>query len=61
MQGRSAVKMQQIQPEANKLQKKYKDDPERLNIEIMDLYRRNKVSPWASCPPSFSSSRCLWA
>ncbi len=51
MQGRSAVKMQQIQPEANKLQKKYKDDPERLNIEIMDLYRRNKVSPWASCLP----------
>lgn len=51
MQGRSAVKMQQIQPEATKIQKKYKDDPERMNIEIMDLYRRNKVSPWASCLP----------
>lgn len=51
IQGRSAVKMQQIQPEATKIQKKYKDDPERLNIEIMDLYRRNKVSPWASCLP----------
>lgn len=51
MQGRSSVKMQQIQPEANKIQKKYKDDPERLNLEIMDLYRRNKVSPWASCLP----------
>ncbi len=51
MQGRSAVKMQLIQPEATKIQKKYKDDPERMNIEIMDLYRRNKVSPWASCLP----------
>jgi YidC/Oxa1 family membrane protein insertase len=43
--------MQQIQPEATKIQKKYKDDPERLNMEIMDLYRRNKVSPWSSCLP----------
>ncbi len=51
IQGRSAVKMQQIQPEMNKVQKKYKDDPERLNMEIMDLYRRNKVSPWSSCLP----------
>ena len=51
IQGRSAVKMQQIQPEMAKIQKKYKDDPERLNMEIMDLYRRNKVSPWSSCLP----------
>jgi YidC/Oxa1 family membrane protein insertase len=51
IQGRSTVKMQEIQPELNKVNKKYKDDPERLNIEIMDLYRRNKISPWASCLP----------
>ena len=51
VQGRSAIIMQRIQPEMNKIQKKYKDDPERLNLEIMDLYRRNKVSPWASCLP----------
>ncbi len=52
MQGRSTVKMQQLQPEQNRIQKKYKDDPERLNMEIMDLYRRNNVSPWASCLPA---------
>jgi len=51
VQGRSAIILQRIQPEMNKIQKKYKDDPERLNLEIMDLYRRNKVSPWASCLP----------
>lgn len=50
-QGRSTVKMQAIQPEATKIQKKYKDDPERMNMEIMDLYQRNKISPWASCLP----------
>jgi YidC/Oxa1 family membrane protein insertase len=51
IQGRSTVKMQQIQPELNKIQKKYKDDPERLNLEIMDLYKRNKVNPMMGCLP----------
>jgi YidC/Oxa1 family membrane protein insertase len=51
IQGRSTAAMQRIQPEMGKIQKKYKDDPERLNMEIMDLYRRNKVSPWSSCLP----------
>lgn len=51
MQGRSAVKMQEIQPELTKIQKKYKDDPERLNLEIMDVYKRNKVNPVMGCLP----------
>ena len=45
MQGRSTQRMAMIQPELDKMQKKYKDDPERLNLEIMDIYRRNKVNP----------------
>lgn len=51
IQGRSTVKMQEIQPELNKIQKKYKDDPERLNLEIMDIYKRNKVNPVMGCLP----------
>lgn len=49
IQARSTQKMAIIQPETAKLQKKYKDDPERLNMEIMDLYRRHKVNPASSC------------
>ncbi len=43
--------MQRIQPELKKLQEKYKDDRERLNREMMDLYRRHKVNPLAGCLP----------
>lgn len=49
MQARSLRKLALIQPEQAKLQKKYKDDPERLNLEIMELYRRHKVNPATSC------------
>lgn len=49
MQGRSMVAMNTLKPELDKVQKKYKDDPERLNLEIMDLYRKYKVNPASSC------------
>jgi YidC/Oxa1 family membrane protein insertase len=43
--------MQQIAPEMKKLQKKYKDDKQRLNQEMMKLYSEHKVNPFASCLP----------
>ncbi len=61
IQGRSTQRISAIQPELDKLQKKYKDDPERLNLEIMDLYRRNKVNPASSCLLAFIQLPVLWA
>ncbi len=49
MQARSNHALSIIGPEQTKLQKKYKDDPDRLNMEIMELYRKHKVSPFSSC------------
>lgn len=43
--------MQKIQPEMQKLRQKYKDDKQRLNIEIMQLYRTHKVNPLGGCLP----------
>jgi YidC/Oxa1 family membrane protein insertase len=43
--------MQRLQPEVEKLQKKYKDDPERLQKETMELYRVHKVNPLGGCLP----------
>lgn len=43
--------MQRIQPELKKIQAKFKDDRERLNKEMMDLYKRHKVNPLAGCFP----------
>jgi YidC/Oxa1 family membrane protein insertase len=43
--------MQKVQPEMQKLRQKYKDDKQRLNIEIMQLYRTHKVNPLGGCLP----------
>ena len=45
------AKMQEIQPELQKIQKKYKNNPERQQKEMMELYQKAGVSPFASCLP----------
>lgn len=44
--------MQKIQPELKKIQAKYKDNPEKLNAEMMKLYKDNNVSVAGGCIPS---------
>ena len=43
--------MQQLQPEMTKLREQYKDSPQDLNKEMMELYRRHKVNPLGGCLP----------
>lgn len=50
-QARSMAKMQKIQPELKELQKKYKDDKQKLQQETMEFYRKNNVNPLAGCLP----------
>lgn len=44
--------MQVIQPKVAALQKKYKDNKEQLNREMLELYRQHKVNPFGGCLPS---------
>lgn len=48
---RSTIKMTQVQPELKKLQKKYKDDRETLNAEMMKLYQEQGINPVGGCLP----------
>lgn len=48
---KSMHKLQKLQPEILKLQKKYRKDPQRLNRELLELYRRHKASPLSGCLP----------
>lgn len=48
---RSMKKMQEIQPKLEELRKKYANDKEALNREIMLLYRRYGVNPVSGCLP----------
>jgi YidC/Oxa1 family membrane protein insertase len=48
---KSMREMQRIQPQMAKLREKYKDDRERLNKEMIELYRRHRVNPLGGCLP----------
>jgi len=50
-QVRSMQEMQRIQPEMKALQKRYKDDRQRMNQELMKLYQEHQVNPLGSCLP----------
>jgi YidC/Oxa1 family membrane protein insertase len=43
--------MQALQPKMQELQKKYKDDREKLTQETMKMYQENKVNPAGGCLP----------
>jgi YidC/Oxa1 family membrane protein insertase len=47
----SMQKMQKLQPRMKVLQEKYQDDKEKLNKEVMALYKENKINPAAGCLP----------
>ena len=48
---RSTLKLQEISPKAAAIQEKYKKDPKRAQMEVMQLYRDNKVNPFSGCLP----------
>ena len=48
-QQKAMKKNSKMQEEMQKLQVKYKNDPQMLNQEVMQLYKREKVSPFSGC------------
>ena len=47
----SMRKMQAAQPKINALREKYKSDPKKLNAEVIEIYRREKINPLGGCLP----------
>lgn len=48
-QQKSMKKSAELQNEMSELQKKYKNNPEKLNQETIELYKREKMSPFSGC------------
>lgn len=48
---KSMRKMQQVQPHMAALKEKYKNDPQKLQKETMELYKKHKVNPLGGCLP----------
>ena len=58
---RSTQRMQLIQPKMQALQEKYKNDQEKLNQKLQELYRKEGVSPMGGCLPMIISMFILFA
>lgn len=50
---RTMKRMSKLQPEMAKLKEKYADDPNKLNTEMMGLYRKFGINPLGGCLPMF--------
>jgi YidC/Oxa1 family membrane protein insertase len=48
---KSMSEMRKLQPQMERLRAQYKDDPQQLNKELMELYRRYKINPLGGCLP----------
>jgi len=44
-------KMQQLQPKLNEIKEKYKKDPQKMQRETMEMYKKYKVNPVGGCLP----------
>ncbi|MCX8031699.1 MAG: membrane protein insertase YidC [Thermodesulfovibrionales bacterium] len=47
----SMKKVQEIQPKMLEIREKYKKDPQKMNQELMALYKKHKVNPFGGCLP----------
>lgn len=51
MSQKSTTKTQMIQPEMAKIQEKYKNDKQKMSIELQKLYTKHGVNPMGGCLP----------
>ncbi|TMK74471.1 MAG: membrane protein insertase YidC [Actinobacteria bacterium] len=58
---RSMKAMQVLQPQINALRSKYKSDPQRLQRETLELYRKYKVNPMGGCLPMIAQVPIFYA
>ena len=48
---KSAKRMAKIQPEMAAVREKWKDNPQKLQLETMELFKKHKVNPMGGCLP----------
>ncbi len=60
-QTKSMVAMRTLQPELEKLQKKYGNDKEKYQQKMMELYQEHKINPLGGCLPMLVQLPILFA
>lgn len=51
---KSSLQLQAVQPKAKEIQERYKEDPEKMNVMLGELYRKNDVNPLLAIVPAFA-------
>lgn len=59
-QQKNSARLQLINPKLKKIQERYKDKPEKLQLEQSKLYQDENINPYASCLTSFIPLILLW-
>jgi YidC/Oxa1 family membrane protein insertase len=49
----SMARMRGVQPKLKAIQERHKDDKQRLQTEMMELYKKEKINPFGGCLPIF--------
>jgi len=58
---KSMKKMQALQPMMNEIKEKYKEDPQKMNQAVMNLYKEYKINPMGGCLPMLLQMPILYA
>jgi YidC/Oxa1 family membrane protein insertase len=58
---KSMRKMQALQPMMTEIQQKYKENPEKMNQAVMNLYKEYKINPMGGCLPMLLQMPILYA
>jgi YidC/Oxa1 family membrane protein insertase len=48
---KSMARMKEVQPRLVQMKEQYKSDPQRLNKEMMEMYKKEKINPLGGCLP----------
>ena len=48
---KSMKEMQKVQPKLNEIKERYKDDKQKMNAAVMELYKTHKINPLGGCLP----------
>ena len=48
---KSMEDMKKLKPQMDEIKSKYGEDREKMNVEMMELYKRNKINPLGGCLP----------
>jgi YidC/Oxa1 family membrane protein insertase len=58
---KAAASMRKLQPKIQAIQKRWADDPRRMNAEMMQLYKQSGTNPLGGCLPMLLQLPIFWA